>query len=179
MRKLKTSHHFDHPRASGATALASEIAKPATIAATMIRDGGGAFLLNCDGGISRLAGIFPGILPPDDGGGLLLMRVSSASARCDQKRQPLDSDAAKTSSSLCRTDCRVARPSRSGRPGRARDKKPRHAGIILHLTLRRRVRAGTGLIVDVQHGWRRFLSLRDPAGALHTAGPPARLLTAV
>jgi hypothetical protein len=29
--------------------------------------------LNCDGGISRFAGIFPGIFPPGEGGGGLLL----------------------------------------------------------------------------------------------------------
>ena len=62
-----------------------------------------------------------------------------------------------------RNKYRVARPSRTGGwvPAR-RDKKLRHAGstIIEY----------AGIAID--SAWRDLLSLRDPAGAAHAAGPP-------
>ncbi len=52
--------------------------------------------------------------------------------------------------------------------GRASDKKPRHAVSLA--SERQRFKGVPPMTVE--RGWRGFLSLRDPAGASHAAGPP-------
>src|SRR5262249_58108907 len=65
----------------------------------------------------------------------------------------------------------------TGRPGRASDKKPRHAGWLAIGQLMPSIRSPTSVGGPARQrpfkrAWRGFLSLRDPAGAAHAAGPP-------
>ena len=69
--------------------------------------------------------------------------------------------------------CRVARPSRKGgRVAKRQDAAP--CGDKSRMTFHFRERLPGRSIFELGREWRHFLSLRDPAGAPHAAGPPGR-----